>query len=192
MNLQFDTTNPAAVQMASNLIDLAGGMDQFQSATNSYFNEFFTQEERQQIELAASAAAVDAWTATLTDGQLASLNSDGGFRTLIESLDLMTVAGQEAFVAALDVQDSFIAVRDSGQTTSDIINNLPPTLEGAFTTMTGSAVASGDALVAANGNIVAANDAVITSNIALVASNTTMSQELLNIDAATNLSLIHI
>ena len=168
LNLNFDATSPLAQSAADSLVELMGGLDAFSSATSSYYNTFFSDTERTQIELANSAAAVQAWTATLSSADAAAITSNETFRAYVSSLDLTTAAGQQAFASAIEVSSAFDAVTASGQTTQQIMDTLPANLEGAFLTMQSSANETAAVVTDTGVQIVASEAAAGQQRLAVV------------------------
>lgn len=129
LNLRFDATAPSAVGAADALAELMGGMDALRSATQRYYEEFYTETERLAISQRDAASAVIAWNATLTDADLAlagitdgTIDTRDEFRRYVESLDLNTEAGQRATATALELQESFLIVADgSGTLTEQLV-----------------------------------------------------------------------
>lgn len=153
LNLNFDASSPTIGQASDALVQLMGGLDNFSAATGNYYDKFFSDTERTQLELASSAAAVQVWTGTLSDTQVqlagitdGTIDTNAEFRKYIESLDLTTQAGQLAFAQAIEIADSFDAVTASGSSMESIISDLPPELQNAFQSMVNDAQAASDGL----------------------------------------------
>lgn len=92
--------NTRGADAASALVDLFGGIDGFQSATASYFNAFYSEEER-----------VAAITRTLAK-QFEDLNvqmpkSRDGYRALIEAQDLNTDSGRALYATLIGLASGF-------------------------------------------------------------------------------------
>ena len=170
LNLRFDETSPLAGTAADSIVQLMGGLNNFSAATGDYYDKFFTDTERTQLELASSAAAVQVWTGTLSDTQLqlagitdGTIDTNAEFRRYVESLDLTTEAGQLAFAQAIEIADSFDAVTASGSSMEDIISQLPPELQNAFQAMVNDAQAASDGLAEESARISESIDEVADS-----------------------------
>jgi len=136
LNLNFDQTSPMALRASEALVELMGGFDQFGAATNSYYNDFYTAKEREQIELANSAIAVENFNNVLELNGMTAITTGDQFRAYVESLDLTTEAGRQAFAAAMDVSSAMFAVSESGQSVDEIMSQMPENLRGSFQEMT--------------------------------------------------------
>lgn len=85
--------------MANSLVEASGGMEQFQAGINSFFENFFTDQEQ-----------FDKLTERLT-GTFAELNmtlptTREAVRDIVDGLDLTTEAGQKAFAAIIGSSDA--------------------------------------------------------------------------------------
>lgn len=87
-------TKAIELEVAQSIIELMGGIEQFQSATAEYFAEFYSEQE----QLAAITKSAAAQFASLG---IAMPTSRDGFKDLVDSLDLTTEAGQRMFAALM-------------------------------------------------------------------------------------------
>lgn len=87
-------TKEIELEVAQSIIELMGGIEQFQSATAEYFAEFYSEQE----QLAAITKSAAAQFASLG---IAMPTSRDGFKDLVDSLDLTTEAGQRMFAALM-------------------------------------------------------------------------------------------
>ncbi|MDZ7870789.1 MAG: hypothetical protein U5L02_16585 [Rheinheimera sp.] len=87
-------TKAIELEVAQSIIELMGGIEQFQSATADYFAEFYSEQE----QLAAITKSATAQFASLG---VAMPTSRDGFKSLVDSLDLTTDAGQRMFAALM-------------------------------------------------------------------------------------------
>ena len=85
---------------ASALTDLFGGIDQFASATGSYYQQFFSDAERTDRLRAQLTESFAEYGAVLP-------RSREAFRDLVEAQDLTTAAGRDAFHALITVSGAF-------------------------------------------------------------------------------------
>lgn len=112
--------NQAGVEAANALIELAGGMDKLTAATNYFYENFYTEEERRArvVELAnASIGDFNAKFAEMIAGSGAAadgvIDTREELRAFVESLDLTTEAGRAAYLAALALAPSIVTVTDA-------------------------------------------------------------------------------
>ena len=91
-------------QMA--LIDQFDGLEGFTSATQAYFDTFYTREEQAQARLSQFTSAFERMGIVLPD-------SLAGFRALVEAQDLTTAAGRETYAMLLQVAPAFADLRSA-------------------------------------------------------------------------------
>ena len=112
--------NQAGVEAANALIELAGGMDKLTAATNYFYENFYTEEERRArvVKLAnASIGDFNAKFAEMIAGSGAAadgvIDTREELRAFVESLDLTTEAGRAAYLAAMALAPSIVAVTNA-------------------------------------------------------------------------------
>ncbi len=156
LNIELDETSPLTIEATEALIELAGGMDQLRSATNQYYEEFYSAEERQRLELQLATSAVEAWHATLTPLQLelagitdGSVDTREEFRMLGDYLLSTGAAGHEAFVAMLNVQDSFLTMIETNEELGSSMSTMADDLKDTFAQMREDAEGATDGLTVA-------------------------------------------
>ena len=96
LNQQFTGTGREITVLVDDLIALAGSLDALQSAMSVYYEAFFTDEEK-------NIDTFKALTATLAEQNLVLPATREGYRELVESLDLNTEAGQQAFLTLMNL-----------------------------------------------------------------------------------------
>jgi TP901 family phage tail tape measure protein len=160
LGLNFDSLDPSAVGASDALIELMGGLDQFQSATQRYYNEYYTLEERQRIALAEAAIEVAGFNAALNANGVQSITSRDQFMQLVEGLDLSTEAGRALWAQAMDVSGSFAAVADSTQNMDEIIAALPGNLQGSFSEMRTAANNTAGSISSASSSLFIFSDSI--------------------------------
>jgi hypothetical protein len=121
----------ASIDVAQNIIELAGGIEELSSAANSYFSNFFSEAE--QLAFLQS---------TLTD-QFSAIGyeipeSKAAFKSLIESLDLTTESGQYAYTQLLKLSPSlsefFDSLEDNVEEIADLSATISSSLDELFNT----------------------------------------------------------
>ena len=108
-------TGRAGEETAAALKKAAGGMKEFASQTEFYFDNFFTDTEKRQ-------KALDALTGVFGELNLEMPKSAKGFRNLIESLDLTSKSGQSAYSELLKVAPVFTSVFGSIANAGEALN----------------------------------------------------------------------
>lgn len=92
------------------LIDIAGGMDQLAAKTASYYQHFYTEEERAQ---AAATAAREQLNTAFAEAGEAVPASLAAFRALVKEQDLSTEAGARRFNRLMDLEGLFYTIAES-------------------------------------------------------------------------------
>jgi hypothetical protein len=109
------------IAFTESIIELAGGLDKLTEAAATYYDKFFTDEEKQARLQGQLAAA-------LGDMGMALPDVRQGYRDLVEGLDLNTTAGQEAYVILLSLSEAadqyYSALEDVGGAQSDLTKAL--------------------------------------------------------------------
>lgn len=109
LNQSLDVTGIAALTAATNIVELAGGVEALVGGANYYYQNYFTEQERAQD-------LVDAYTAMLSNFNAefdAALTGRDDLRAFVESLDLTTEAGQEAYVAAMQLAPALVELESA-------------------------------------------------------------------------------
>lgn len=137
LNITLFDTSLAGADMASELLDMFGGGGAFRQLAQSFYQNFYTEAERQAAlfdDVVASlydmssrglfATAQEEWAA-LTDEQG---NVRQEFRALIESLDLTTESGRQAYVELMRLSPAFAEVATNLENTQGAVESLSETL----------------------------------------------------------------
>ena len=98
----------AGGDMASMLLDLFGGAENFGAATGTYFQNFYSEDEQR----AAMQRQLDKQLATL-DLKLPDIDADdarGQYRSLAEAQDLTTESGRKAYVMLMQLAGAFAGI----------------------------------------------------------------------------------
>jgi hypothetical protein len=93
-------TSVIGANMARSITDALGGVDGFNAAFNTYFTNFYSQEE--QLSMRTQRLAD-----TLADVGVAMPSTNAQFRDLVEAQDLTTEAGRNTYAALLGVSGEF-------------------------------------------------------------------------------------
>lgn len=133
LNINFDATSPLALDAADSIIELMGGLDQFTRANQTYFDKFYSETERGEIKMAQAVGQVAAFNDMLGLTGDAAIDSVPEFRAYVESLDLTTQAGREAYAQAMLVADSMYDVATAEGDMNAIIGALPGNVSNVFT-----------------------------------------------------------
>jgi phage-related minor tail protein len=98
----FEQLTWLSVEARAGILDMVGGLDQFMQKVGGYFNDFYTEEERQAFAL----ASVDE---TLTNVGLNpdDLRTKEDFRKMLEGIDASTPEGQRQYAAMINSAGAF-------------------------------------------------------------------------------------
>jgi len=137
-----------AIALSESLVAIAGGLKELQDATQTYFDKFATDAEKQ-------AYNYQKLTDQLKASNLVLPKTRDAYKAVVESLDMTTEAGQKAYVTlmqAADAADQYYASIEKG------ILQLKDALDSAYETIMGQSV---DALTyaQAQGQLFSALDA---------------------------------
>lgn len=100
LNIGFNAASSTALLAASNIAEMAGGIDQLGNLQSSYYQAFFSESERAanlQSDLTQSLASMNM--------QLPQTRE--GYRQLVEAQDLHTAAGQRNYAQLLQLAPAF-------------------------------------------------------------------------------------
>jgi DNA-binding TFAR19-related protein (PDSD5 family) len=115
LGLNYGLTGKAAAEAATNIVNLAGGIDQLSALSTQYYQSFYSETERQlmlQQQLAEQFAAINTTMPTTREG----------FRALVDAIDLTTAAGQAQFAALMQLvpgMDQYLQALESQRSASE-------------------------------------------------------------------------
>jgi hypothetical protein len=91
LNIAVLGLSPHSMELANSLIAAAGGMEAFQTATNTYYDNFFSESEKADDALSAVTKQFAAMGVTLP-------GTRDAYRGMVEALDMTTTSGQSMFM----------------------------------------------------------------------------------------------
>jgi hypothetical protein len=107
LGLEFDLTGLSAIEAQQAIAGFSGGMDKLSENLQTYYEEFFTEEER-------AANQMKLLTAEMKNlGYDAVPTSRDAFRELVDGIDLTTEAGQKQFAGLVALSGVFSDLADS-------------------------------------------------------------------------------
>ena len=100
-------------EIGEKLAEYAGGMEALQAGMATYYENFFTEEERRakQVESAMRTIELEAKAMGYTLEQVPRTKDE--FRNLVESLNLTTESGQRMFAKLMELSGAFALVYES-------------------------------------------------------------------------------
>ena len=115
VNSVFDVLGKAILPLselsggsASNLVAAFGGLEKFNEATTSYYDNFFTDAEKR-------ANTVKALTGMFAQMGMTLPTTNQAFRDLVNAQDITTEAGQRTFVALMNMSSAFSTLTETSQ-----------------------------------------------------------------------------
>lgn len=112
LGLTFDETKASVAEVASSIVDMSGGLQNFAALSNSYYQNFFSEEERR---LNSTQQLTDAFS----ELGLALPDSRDAFRDIIDGIDLTTEAGQQLYASLLALNPALAQLIDSTDRAAD-------------------------------------------------------------------------
>jgi len=115
LGLGFDLTGKAAMIASTNIVELAGGLDQLSALTSQYYSAFYSEAEQQQNLATQLAASFEALNVTMP-------MTREGFRSIVDGLDLTTESGQQMFAALMQLvpgMDQYLTALEAQRTASE-------------------------------------------------------------------------
>lgn len=136
VNQVFDTLGYKAYEaslkggdMASKLADLFGGLDKFVAATTVYYQNFYSESERQATALRQLDKEFKAHNLTLP-------KTREEYRKLVESQDLTTEEGRKMYAWLIQLAPAFAEISQSAADIADAAKNkLRDALEAAYSAL---------------------------------------------------------
>lgn len=119
-NLSFDAT--------SSLLEMAGGLEQFNNKLGSYYENFYTETERTDVAMAQMKKV-------FADLNVVAPASRQAFRALVEAQDLSTEAGRKTYNTLLSVAGAFADLYPELQNTASSVAGLKGQLQSTFDTI---------------------------------------------------------
>lgn len=117
------------VKILQAMADKMGGMEQFNAAQNSYYDLVYTDEEKAQKSKDYAQGQIGQWNQRMGFSGDKIISNADQLKEWMESLDLTTEAGQNAYVAGLQVAQMFSILRDSMDALGESISSLEDFME---------------------------------------------------------------
>jgi len=127
-NQSFDGTVLEVIAFSEKLIEMAGDLDTFTEAATTYYDKFFSDDEKQTRlgeQLVAVMATMDKTLPTARDG----------YRAIVEGLDLTTDSGMEAYVTLLKLADTADTYYSQIEKATDAAKSFFDGIEDRFMSM---------------------------------------------------------
>lgn len=125
LGLQLYKASISGADMASQLVDLFGGVEPMLASTASYYQGFYTESER-------TAQATRQITQSMAELGYALPSSRDGFRALVEAQDLTTASGRETYAALMGLSGAFGAVTPSTEDFAALVQQAGDAISEVF------------------------------------------------------------
>jgi len=115
LGINFGLTGKAAMVAATNIVELAGGLEQLSALSSQYYQSFYSEAEQQAnlaAQLSESFAALN----------IAMPDTRDGFRALVDGLDLTSEAGQKMFAELMKLvpgMDQYLSALEAQRQASE-------------------------------------------------------------------------
>lgn len=125
IGVSFDLTGQEAAIAATNIAELAGGLDNLTGLTSQYYNAFFSEQEK------FDNLASDLGDAFSELGEPLPQTRDA-FRALVEGLDLTTEEGQAMFATLMQLVPGMDAYLTALESQGEVVQSLEESLSSAY------------------------------------------------------------
>jgi len=125
----MDAIGVSFFDMGAQLAAALGGVDNANAALSSYYDNFFTAEEKRAKTLQAITDVINSAGGNVT-AETIGTETRAEWRATMESLDLTTDAGQRLYAAMLSVSGAFASVSDAAITVSTAVETISETMKG--------------------------------------------------------------
>jgi len=121
MGISSSTASLKGLELSNQLIELAGGLNEFGSKAEFVYQNFFTQAERDIKTRENASNAIAAYNEQFSGLDITSRDT---FRTIIDSIDLTTEAGVKQYAALLDVAQAVDTLYPKLEETAGSVTDL--------------------------------------------------------------------
>lgn len=126
------TLGISGVSASQALLDLFGGINNFETATSNFYDNFYTEEEKNAKRLEQLTAVFNSLNITLP-------STNEGYKNLVKSLDLGTESGRTAYYTLLSVSDAFNEVTKYSEEAKDtLLASYKETTDAAYDSLKNS------------------------------------------------------
>lgn len=131
MNNNLSESFGTTLRFSQELVESLGGLDQATSQLNSFYENFYSEEERRGLVLAQSAAVVRDFNDQyrLANGDLIDTGEE--LRRFVE--EQQSAGNVDAVAAAIGIQDAIVAIGETGNALSTVVSQLDEGTLNVFT-----------------------------------------------------------
>jgi phage-related minor tail protein len=125
MQLAIGSLGAASDEALSSIIKSAGGMQQFGASVDSYWANFFSDEERLNFGLSQLSNEFDRLGVELPETRQ-------GFRDLVEGIDTSTESGQRLYASLINLNDEFASLVPAADAAQVAVEQIVVSAQQAF------------------------------------------------------------
>jgi DNA repair exonuclease SbcCD ATPase subunit len=126
--------NADMIFWANQVTEAAGGLEALQALQQSYFENFYTDEERAEAARKVAGQSVDAFNQSIGRTGESAVDTRDELRAYIQSLDLTTESGRNAYIAALRLAEAIMALEPVAQAATESVKTLQDVFDEVFGT----------------------------------------------------------
>ena len=115
LGVNFNKTGSSAAIFADNLVETFGGLEKYAGAMSSYYNAFYSEQER-------AAQTTKELGAVFKSMGLSLPKTIEGYKDLVNAQNLNTSAGREAYAALIGLSDAFLQTQSAAKNTDAILS----------------------------------------------------------------------
>lgn len=129
----FENLKDAAYPALKQLVEISGGFDKLQASLSTYYDKFYTETEKAK---SATSSVAEAFAKMGIQMPVLDSAARQVFRTLVESQDLTTASGQNAYASLISVSGAF----DQLVTSADSVRSGIQAMVGGVSKSVGDSV----------------------------------------------------
>jgi hypothetical protein len=126
--LPFGNIKALSFDAAAGLVAFSGGLDQFKTNLASYYDNFYSLEEKRTQTLKSIATALNAAGSEITAEQVGAATREQ-FRAAAEGLDVTTESGQRLYAAMLSVNGAFASITPAATTATASVEKISAAMQ---------------------------------------------------------------
>jgi phage-related minor tail protein len=123
LGASFDYIGDMAVDATARLVEAAGGIQTLGANLSSYFENFYSLEEKRQNTAGKISAALAGTGADLSADSVLGMTRQQ-FRALVEGFAAMGPAGEEAYLALIGVNSAFASITPEVESVTSSLDSL--------------------------------------------------------------------
>ncbi|MFA7523423.1 MAG: phage tail length tape measure family protein [Halothiobacillaceae bacterium] len=127
--LPFAQLRDLTFDVAANIIQFAGGLENLDAGMTSYFQNFYSDAERLEWATDQMGAAFENLGLSMPDVAQGADAAKAAYRDLVESLDMNTESGQEAYAVLMTLSGGFAELATGMEQLNPVIEEVVDTVD---------------------------------------------------------------